>query len=98
MKVTKNEQTKIEKLKAEYSLSKKPCFNSYNWKGTIIKNTKSNKIGWIVDDLNGFYRSLTVRYPDKTKEEIVLANIGPNPEDVKKYRYLDNLAWHSFGW
>ena len=100
MKVTKQDQIKIEKIRTAYSLSRKPGFNSYNWKGTIVKNIKAKKIGWIIEDINGFYRSLIVKYPDNTKDEIILANIGPNPEEVKKYKYFweEKLEWSSFGW
>ena len=98
--ISRTEQTRIKNIIQKHNLPTKTGFNAYNWKGTIVKNIKTNKIGWVTDDLNVFYRELTVMFPNKKTETIMLSNIGPNPESSKKYRYYDyeNKEWCGFGW
>lgn len=57
-----------------------------NWIGTKIR--KGNKYGVVIEDSNGVFRVLTVLFEDKTKEEIWMANIGPDPESVHEFEWF----------
>ena len=97
--VSPNDLERIRRIQTQYNLPTSSALNAYNWRGTIVKNTTSNKIGFIIDDVNSYTRTLEVKYPKSANELIILNNIGPNPSEVKKYRYFAeyDLLWHSFG-
>ena len=67
-----------------------------SWVDTKIR--KGKKIGKVTKDLNGRYRILTVEFPDGTEEEIVMNNVGPDPESVHQYewQYKENNKWIRF--
>ena len=97
MEITIKEEHKISELIKKRNLPTRQGFNAYNWIGTVIKNIRSGKIGWVVADSNGRFRVLTVKYSDGGSDEIIMNNIGSNPIETKKFRYLDNFEWSSFG-
>ena len=59
-----------------------------SWKGKKMMNP-DGKIGIVALDYNpGVYRILTVKYDDGTTEDLWLANVGPNPEESRKWKWL----------
>ena len=65
-----------------------------DWLGKPIR--KGKKVGKIVRDQNGRYRILTVEFEDKTREEIILNNVGPDDESVHQYEWFSNDKWYDF--
>jgi len=57
---------------------------------------KGEKIGKIIRDQNGRYRILTVEFDDKTREDIVLNNVGMDDESVHQYEWLSKDKWYRF--
>jgi hypothetical protein len=49
------------------------------------------EIGEVINDDNGLFRILTVKFKDGHKEELMLANIGPNPERSRKWKWYYNI-------
>jgi hypothetical protein len=71
-----------------------------SWIGIRVK--KEDCEGKIVDDWNGRFRTLTVKFNDKEKEneKIVMSNVGedPNPEELHKWfwYYENGDKWYQF--
>ena len=65
-----------------------------SWIGKIVR--KGKKIGKVVKDQNGRYRILTVEFEDKTREDIVLNNIGVDDKSVHQYEWLSGSEWYRF--
>ena len=57
------------------------------WIGKLMMNSEG-KIGKVVSDSNGVFRVLTIEFEDGIKEELWLANQGPNPERSRKWKWL----------
>ena len=65
------------------------------WIGKKIR--KGNKFGKIVRDQNGVQRILSVEFEDKTREDIVLHNVGVDDESVHQYEWKsDDERWYRF--
>lgn len=64
------------------------------WIGKLIR--KKDKIGKIVRDQNGRFRTLTVEFEDKTQEDIVLNNMGPDDSSVLQYEWKSKEIWYKF--
>ena len=65
-----------------------------SWIGKPVR--KGEKTGKIMRDQNGSYRILTVEFDDKTREDIVLNNIGVDDESVHQYEWLSGSKWYRF--
>ena len=65
-----------------------------SWIGKLVR--KEKKIGKIVRDQNGRFRRLTVEFEDKTREEIVLNNIGADGASVHHYEWQSRGIWYKF--
>ena len=61
--------------------------NGHNWVGKPMMNPEG-KIGKVIDDANGLFRVLTVRFDDGTEEDLMLANMGSNPLRSQKWKWL----------
>ena len=62
--------------------------NVGSWKRKKMMNPEG-KIGTVVIDYNpGVYRILTVKFDDRSVEDLWLANGGPNPEESWKWKWL----------
>jgi len=70
--------------------------NLYGWMGTRIR--KGGKEGKVVYDVNGVYRTLGVKFEDDTTEEIVMNNVGSDPEYIHQYEWFRRMTnkWHRF--
>ena len=53
---------------------------SNSWKNTKVRN-KDGKKGIIIDDINGMFRTLTIKWEDGKKYDLVLNNVGKDPKD-----------------
>ncbi len=59
-----------------------------SWMEKLMMNPKG-KIGKVINDNNsGIFRILTVEFDDKIKEELWLSNVGPNPLESRKWKWL----------
>ena len=67
---------------------------SNSWVGSAIR--KGNKMGKVVSDLNGMCRRLKVEFDDGSHDEIVLNNLGPDPEECHQYEWLSKEKWYRF--
>ena len=65
-----------------------------SWIGKPVR--KGEKMGKIVRDQNGRYRILTVEFDDKTRENIILNNIGADDVSVHQYEWLLGDKWYRF--
>jgi len=65
-----------------------------SWIGKSIR--KGDKMGKIVRDQNGRFRTLTVEFEDKTREEIILNNMGADDVSVHKYEWQSRGDWYRF--
>lgn len=55
-----------------------------DWVGTKVKG-KDGKTGKVVGDDNpGRYRTLSIKWSDGSEYDLVLNNVGPNPEDKEE--------------
>ena len=64
------------------------------WIGKPVR--KGEKMGTIVRDQNGAQRTLTVEFEDKTREDIVLNNIGVDDKSVHQYEWQSGDKWYRF--
>ena len=67
-----------------------------SWKGIAIR--KIDKLGKVIEDMNGMFRRLTVEFKDGTQEVIRLNNIGDDPQECHQYEWYDkqNKIWYRF--
>lgn len=69
-----------------------------SWVG--IKIRKGDKLGVVICDMNGAYRSLTVLFENGTEELIEMNNIGSDLEYIHQYEWLykypDKEVWCRF--
>ena len=47
-------------------------------------------------DMNGIFRTLTVRFDDGVEEEIRMNNVGPSSKYVSQYEWICNGKWTKF--
>ena len=66
-----------------------------SWNG--IKIRKGKEIGLVVRDMNGYNRTLTVQFKHG-QEEIVMNNMGVDPEYIHQYEWYDKprKVWYKF--
>ncbi len=64
------------------------------WIGKLIR--KDKLMGKVVRDQNGRYRILTVEFEDKTREDIILNNIGVDDLSVHLYEWQSGENWYRF--
>lgn len=69
---------------------------SYSWNGKKIR--KGNKIGKVIQDQNGAYRILTIKFDDETEDVIEMNNTGPDPKYVHDYEWFSESGqkWYRF--
>lgn len=53
-------------------------------------------MGVVTCDMNGAWRTLTVRFDDGTEEEIKMNNVGADPEYIHQYEWLSGDKWYKF--
>lgn len=54
--------------------------SDYSWKGINVID-KAGRKGVVIEDANGIYRILTIRFEDNEIYKLWLANIGRSPKD-----------------
>ena len=64
------------------------------WIGKPVR--KEELLGKIVRDQNGAQRILTIEFEDKTREDIVLNNIGIDDKSVHQYEWKSGDTWYKF--
>ena len=91
-----NKLTIKEKLRIANSGGSFRETGTSNWEGTLI--CKGKKYGEVIEDWNGTYRILKVKFQDGTIEEIKLNNIGKDPKSVHQYKWYceQNKEWIRF--
>lgn len=87
--------TTAEKLKIANSGGQFQADEYGGWVGVKIR--KGDKLGIVISDMNGMFRTLTVRFDDGL-EHITLCNIGTDSEHVHEYEWYStrNECWYRF--
>lgn len=89
--LTPDEQLKIANNGGQFEET-----GEHSWVGTKIR--KGKMLGKVIRDTNGAYRTLTVKFDDGSEEDITMNNIGPDPEYVHAYEWLEKnrKVWYKF--
>lgn len=66
----------------------------HSWVGIQIR--KGNRYGEVIEDWNGRFRKLKVRFQDGEIEEIVLNNLGKDLDYVHEYEFYSGGRWFKF--
>lgn len=90
----KNKLTMEEKLKIANAGGQFQETGENSWVGKKIR--KGQKMGVVTCDMNGAWRTLTVRFDDGTEEEIKMNNVGADPEYIHQYEWLSGDKWYKF--
>lgn len=69
-----------------------------SWIGTRVR--KGEKYGTVIGDSNGYLRTLFIEMDDKSFDEIVMNNVGDDPEEVHEWEWMpdknDETKWYRF--
>jgi hypothetical protein len=72
-----------------------------SWVGQRMKNPKG-EVGVVVDDKNGYNRTLFVRFKDGHVEQLLLSNTGENPYESQswcwEYENEGTTEWVPWGY